>query len=566
MACVTVAALAIALRYGSLAIALLAWAGGYLTPFLLSTGHANEVGLFSYISLLQAGLLTIVIRRPAWIILELLTLLGTFLVFTLWFQEYSAEAPVGLTVLFLSVFWGLFFTADLYMTAEGKAYHPELRQFAGLLNASVYYLFMYLVIDPKFHEWMGGATLTICLAYASRVAIPAVRRGHSEKMLAQNLFIALILLVFATAIQCKGFTTAMFWSLEALALVWCGLRWNYRAIRYAALALFLLALWKLAGTQGALAAVQLNEFRVLLNYRALTFAVIAGSLGTAATLFPGEGIDFRFKAALHGAWSVLIFGWITIELNDYFNQIAAAMTSSNQEIVQYAKMMTIVCSWTLYSLPLVFLGFKMRSIHGVTSGLLTAAVTLVMSFVLGISFTPIEAYHPLANVRMLALLVVISGSYLHLVWMNQHHSEYDWIRDVSPTLKTTLVLMFLWLMTGETRDFYDKKILFLHTNGDITSAENLKQLSLSGLWLIYGAVLMVIGISRRSRGIRLISIVLLGASILKIFVYDLSFLETLYRIFSFIGLGVILLAASFLYQKYKMVILEVPPRSGATEV
>jgi uncharacterized membrane protein len=54
-----------------------------------------------------------------------------------------------------------------------------------------------------------------------------------------------------------------------------------------------------------------------------------------------------------------------------------------------------------------------------------------------------------------------------------------------------------------------------------------------------------------------VSIVLFGFTILKIFIYDLSFLETLYRIFSFIGLGVILLAVSYLYQKYKDVILGV---------
>ena len=48
---------------------------------------------------------------------------------------------------------------------------------------------------------------------------------------------------------------------------------------------------------------------------------------------------------------------------------------------------------------------------------------------------------------------------------------------------------------------------------------------------------------------------LFGFSILKIFIYDLSFLDTLYRIFSFLGLGVILLAVSYLYQRYRAIIL-----------
>jgi uncharacterized membrane protein len=35
----------------------------------------------------------------------------------------------------------------------------------------------------------------------------------------------------------------------------------------------------------------------------------------------------------------------------------------------------------------------------------------------------------------------------------------------------------------------------------------------------------------------------------KVFIYDLAFLNTSYRVLSFIGLGVLLLACSYLYQR-----------------
>lgn len=53
---------------------------------------------------------------------------------------------------------------------------------------------------------------------------------------------------------------------------------------------------------------------------------------------------------------------------------------------------------------------------------------------------------------------------------------------------------------------------------------------------------------------RITGIVLLGFTILKVFLYDLSFLQDLYRIFSFVGLGVILLVASYAYQRFGQVI------------
>jgi len=112
------------------------------------------------------------------------------------------------------------------------------------------------------------------------------------------------------------------------------------------------------------------------------------------------------------------------------------------------------------------------------------------------------------------------------------------------------------LITGEIRDYYEKAILFL----DIDSSEylskiNLQQMILSSSWLLVSMILIIIGIWKRDQIIRITAIIIFGIAILKIFLYDLSFLDTLYRIFSFIGLGIILLIASYLYQKYKKLII-----------
>jgi uncharacterized membrane protein len=113
------------------------------------------------------------------------------------------------------------------------------------------------------------------------------------------------------------------------------------------------------------------------------------------------------------------------------------------------------------------------------------------------------------------------------------------------------------------RDIFKRSVFFLQqktgdsgVSAQITQLQNLQQLTLSGVWLFYSVVLMLTGIWRRLQGLRIIAIALFGITILKIFIYDLSFLERLYRIFSFIGLGVILLAVSYLYQRYKSAIFD----------
>jgi uncharacterized membrane protein len=64
-------------------------------------------------------------------------------------------------------------------------------------------------------------------------------------------------------------------------------------------------------------------------------------------------------------------------------------------------------------------------------------------------------------------------------------------------------------------------------------------------------VLLALGFGATERPLRLSGLAVLLLCILKLFVYDLSSLETISRIVSFIGLGVILLAVSWVYTRYK---------------
>jgi len=60
-----------------------------------------------------------------------------------------------------------------------------------------------------------------------------------------------------------------------------------------------------------------------------------------------------------------------------------------------------------------------------------------------------------------------------------------------------------------------------------------------------------VGIWKRLRALRLFAMGLLYLSILKVFLFDLRFLETPYRIASFLGLGLILLLVSLLYTRFE---------------
>jgi uncharacterized membrane protein len=76
-----------------------------------------------------------------------------------------------------------------------------------------------------------------------------------------------------------------------------------------------------------------------------------------------------------------------------------------------------------------------------------------------------------------------------------------------------------------------------------------KALAISAFLMLYGACLLAMGFWKRSAFIRWQALLLLVFTIGKAFLYDLRNLSQGYRVLSFLGLGALLMAISFAYQK-----------------
>jgi uncharacterized membrane protein len=82
-------------------------------------------------------------------------------------------------------------------------------------------------------------------------------------------------------------------------------------------------------------------------------------------------------------------------------------------------------------------------------------------------------------------------------------------------------------------------------------AMELEKLYISVGWAILAMVTTGAGFVLKQKSMRLPGILLFALTILKVFAYDTSNLDTLYRMISFLVLGVILMLVSFVYNKYK---------------
>jgi len=87
--------------------------------------------------------------------------------------------------------------------------------------------------------------------------------------------------------------------------------------------------------------------------------------------------------------------------------------------------------------------------------------------------------------------------------------------------------------------------------GDAAEPSQTAQVALSMFWGIVALVAIVVGLVGDVRELRYGGLALLGLSVAKVFAYDLSELDSLYRVLSFIAVGIVLLVGAYAYQRVR---------------
>lgn len=146
MALVTTVAFLLAVRLEAQVVAVLGLLGGFLTPVLLSTGVDRPAALFSYIALLDIGLLAIALTKR-WNHLGLLAAVATGIMQVGWVDRFfSAEKSLTAYAVFLG--FAILFVAGLWL-ASRQGTVTRWDEGAALLMPTAALLFaLYLLTHP----------------------------------------------------------------------------------------------------------------------------------------------------------------------------------------------------------------------------------------------------------------------------------------------------------------------------------------------------------------------------------------------------------------------------------
>ena len=379
MIVVTAAITVVALGRNSERIALLALIGGALTPILVSTGHNEEVSLFTYMAILGVGMLAIAWKRE-WKSLPPVLFVATLIYFWGWYAEFYADSELTTTIAFATLFFVLFAVLPaIRSTRDGELPVSEIALVIG--NAFQYLVALRLMLWPQDRWGLTFGVLGLgALHLMAERALP--RNPGPATRMARILYagLALTFVTLAIPIRLDGHWITLAFAAEGAMLIWSGLRISSGPLRAAGLALFLIV-----GTR--LVIVPIDAAPVfLLNARFLTLAFCAAAF-LAAFMFARRSdtglseTETRAYYVLSIAANLTFLFALSFDVWEVYGRMASLAIDRG-----LAQELALSILWLFYALALIVAGAKWKSAALRWQGLVLLGVTIIKVFFFDLSF------------------------------------------------------------------------------------------------------------------------------------------------------------------------------------
>jgi uncharacterized membrane protein len=404
MACVTAAMLVIALGRNSRTVAVLAMLGGFLTPWLVSTGENAEVTLFTYLAIHNAALIALA-RTRSWRLLELPAFVFTQIYFWVWANQFYADPALVRTIAFSALFFAEFSILPVVRVRQsGRS--PLEQSLLVLANASLFVFALTVMLWAE-HRW----TLTLAVLILSAVhlglarAVPARTPSEAPVRLVFG-GLALALATAAIPIRLEGAWITIGLAIEAAILAWTGFAARLRFPRVVAYVLFALVADYLLGSR-----LQATTF--LFNARLATAIVVAACACVPAWLAARPGQDlFHIEPVLVGtlavAANILLLWAMTMEVDLYFDVLPGRIPIPMDTLL--SRSLAISLLWITYATVLLSLGVRVESARLRWQGLALFGVTALKLFLVDLSF--LSGFYRIASSVVLGL-VLLAVSFLY---------------------------------------------------------------------------------------------------------------------------------------------------------
>lgn len=577
-----------AMSYNKQVIAQIGLVGAYAVPFMLSDGSGNVAILFSYIAIINIGILIIAFKKY-WKSLYYSSFVLTWLIFTSWyFLNFQTTEHFVLSLTFAAIFFLIFYSIFLAYKLLQKEKFVSNDILLLLGNSFIFYSLGYAILSSNA---IGNQLLGIFTLANAAIHFIVSAVIFRLKLADRNLFflIAGLVLVFITIaipVQLDGNWVTLLWVFEAALLFWIGRTKNVPVYEKLSFPLMFLAFFSL--TQDYLTFYDnynpnQPETKIipLLNVNFLSSLLFIGSFvfinylnnkkEYISSLTSKTGLHGIIKFSMPAILLIVLYYSFRLEISSFWNQkfLDSALTVTNQyddttDVMRNYDLNKFKIIWIInYSLLFgAILSFvNIKKLKNKQLGY----INLIFNSIVLFAFL-VQSLYVLSELRESYLnqthadlfqrssfhlgIRYISFAFVGFLLVSiDQYSKQDFLKPAIINLKISfdflLYLSLVWIASSE----------LIHWLEIINFSQSYK-LGLSILWGVYALLLISLGIWKNKKHLRVGAIGLFSVTLIKLFFYDISHLDTIAKTIVFVSLGILLLIISFLYNKFKHLISE----------
>ncbi|MBO9727988.1 MAG: DUF2339 domain-containing protein [Chitinophaga sp.] len=543
----------LSLNYDRKELAVIAIVGGFAAPFMVSTGEGNVVVLFTYILILDIGMLILAYFKK-WNIVNIICYLATILLFGGWLSYHLTEThpakptPYGTGLVYATLYYFVFFAMNVINNVRNKRKFDFFDIAILLSNTFLYYAAGMLILHQLSGDtWQG--LFTALMAVFNFVFAYSLYRNKSADRTLIFLLIGLVLsFVSLTApIQLHGNYITLFWAAETVLLLWLWQKSGITLMKYVSVLVLALMMISLMLDWTQLYDGAKTLFLPFINKAFITGAVSVTAVFLLRRLCKNEDPEKPFIIDL--SLSIYSTGLLILGvLLTYVVLLLEILYQSNRHFVLLTPVWAGAYNYLFIG---VLLYLSRRKFEAVRLPLLLLTLCFVVAFplyynpaIIDVRIEVLAGKAPVAYFYVQYLLIVLLLGVIYQAWKTVSSLKggefvviYQWVSSAAILYIVSASLDHLVAFSGHDQDLY-----------------NTHRVGYAILWGAFAFVLIYLGLRWKSKTIRIISISLFGLTLLKLFLFDFAGLGEGGKIAAFISLGVILLIISFMYQRLKKIL------------
>lgn len=569
MVVITAFAVLLSIAYDRMELAVLAIIGGFATPFMVSTGEGNYKVLFTYLMILNVGMLVLAYRKK-WNLVNIVCYVFTIILYGAWLTNKCLNmpnAPYMGALFFATLFYITFFLMNiLYNISKQEKFKPL--EFSILLSNSALYFAAGMSILHYINNGMYQGLFTALLAvFNFGFAFPLYKKQTIDRNLV-FLLIGLVLtfLSLAAPVQLDGNYITMFWSAEAVLLLWLAQKSQIKLIKIASVVVLGLMVFSLLMDWSQLYQNHITVLSVIINKAFITSCVSLVSVFLIWKLLRNETenyfIDVNFKLDWYkNILQVLMIGLL-------YATLGLELDYQLREYVDFYPCRNIVLAFYNFAFVAAIIWFTKKNQNQLllnvkivlTSVCIGAYIFFFNDSIIEVrndflTINSSEAFFFYFHFCLTAVLI-----YLVMQWKIL---TGKFIPNVSNAIEWIATFLYVFIASAELDHIVT--VISFSSGSDINHiiTQNHK-IGYPVLWGVFSFVLMQLGMKNKNRSLRIMSLTLFAITILKLFLYDIRGVSQAGKIVAFIALGILLLIVSFMYQRLKKLILDDEKKSAST--